>query len=161
MKLNQSARLLLLSLIVSVIHHTDHVLRIDHSGWPFLPQITSFTYSLLVYPIFLFIFLAKPWYQVFGTAFLFLFATIAHIFFEPMGDKFHTWAYGSNLSGHIGEENMLRQNSVFLGVCSIVLAMFLSLVLFATLLSFIKEARRAKTNNFIENNLKPANSRSV
>ncbi|MBC8042907.1 MAG: hypothetical protein IAF08_05625 [Rhizobacter sp.] len=148
MKPNLSLKLLLLSVIISVIHHIDHVLRIDHSGWPFLPRVTPFTFSLLAYPIFLLIFLAqaKPWYRVAGTAVLFLFATLAHIFFEPMRDKFHTWAYRSNLPGHVGEQNMLGFNSEFLGVCSIVIAVLLSLALLATLLSFIADVSRGSDN---------------
>jgi hypothetical protein len=33
------------------LHHLDHVLRADNSGWPFTPDVTPFTISLLVYPI--------------------------------------------------------------------------------------------------------------
>jgi len=29
----------------------DHVLRVDHSGWPFRPGVTPFTFSLIVYPV--------------------------------------------------------------------------------------------------------------
>ena len=32
---------------VGFLHHVDHVLRFDHSGWPFVPQVNAFTYSLL------------------------------------------------------------------------------------------------------------------
>jgi hypothetical protein len=143
MKLTKSEKWLLFTFIVSLVHHIDHILRIDHSGWPLLPRVSPFTYSLFVYPIFLIIALSrtKSWYRVIGTSVLFLFATISHIFFEPMKDKFHTWAYGSNLKYHIGEQNMLGYNSKFLGVCSIALAILLSLSLLVTLVLFIKEAR--------------------
>ena len=144
MKLTSSEKWLFFTFILSLLHHIDHILRIDHSGFPFLSRVSPFTYSLFVYPIFLVIalFRKQPWYRVIGTLMLFLFATIAHIFFEPMKDKFHTWAYGSNLKYHIGEQNMLGYNSKFLGVCSIVLAILLSLSLLLTLVLFIKEARR-------------------
>lgn len=146
MKLTKSEKLLCLTIVVSLLHHTDHILRVDHSGWPFLPRVSPFTYSLLAYPIFFGITMARknPWYRVIGTFFLFLFATIAHIFFEPMKDKFHTWAYGSNLKYHIGEQNMLGYNSKFLGVYSIALAMLLSLSLLATLVLFIKDTTQQK-----------------
>src|SRR5438045_1454539 len=36
---------------IGLLHHTDHVLRYDHSGWPFRPEVTPFTFSLLVYPV--------------------------------------------------------------------------------------------------------------
>lgn len=144
MKTSRSVQLLWLSVGVSLIHHVDHILRLDHSGWPFLPRTTPFTYSLLVYPVFLSLFLARSnsWYRVIGTAGLFLFATAAHIFFEPMRDKFHTWTYGSNLPGHIGEKNLLGINSPVLGVCSIGLAVLLSVSLLVTLFAFVRDARR-------------------
>jgi hypothetical protein len=144
MKLTKSEKWLCFTFIVSMLHHIDHILRIDHSGFPFLPRVSPFTYSLFVYPIFLIIALSrnKPWYRVIGTSVLFLFATISHIFFEPMKDKFHTWAYGSNLKYHIGEQNMLGYNSKLLGVCSIALAILLSLSLLMTLILFVKDVRQ-------------------
>lgn len=65
-------KLLLLALVLAVVHHADHVLRVDHSGWPFLPRASPFTYSLAVYPVFLVLLLArdKPWARVVGTALL-------------------------------------------------------------------------------------------
>ncbi|MBC7935591.1 MAG: hypothetical protein H7Y86_09605 [Rhizobacter sp.] len=144
MIITRSTKLLWLSIALSIVHHADHILRIDHSGWPFLQRISPFTYSLLVYPIFGFIFLVnkKLWFRVAAMAILFLFSTTAHIFFEPMKDKFQTWAYGSNLAHHVGEQNMLDYNAEWLGVCSIIIAVALSLVLSITLLSFIKDARK-------------------
>lgn len=35
----------------SVLHHADHVVRGTHSGWPFGPEVTPFTYSLLIYAL--------------------------------------------------------------------------------------------------------------
>jgi len=42
------------ALAIGLVHHTDHVLRFDHSGWPFRSAVNPFTYSLLAYPIALF-----------------------------------------------------------------------------------------------------------
>ncbi len=144
MKLSPSERLLLLAAVLAVIHHADHVLRADHSGWPFLPQVTPFTFSLLVYPIFLAVFLArlKPWYRVFGTAVLFLFATLSHTLLETPMDQYRTWAYGSNFPGHVGQHNLLGQDSKILGMCAVIVTVLLSLTLLATLLAFIRAARR-------------------
>ena len=137
-------KLLLLALVLAVVHHADLVLRVDHSGWPFLPRASPFTYSLAVYPVFLVLLLArdKPWVRVVGTALLFLFATLAHLTVEPLRDKFHTWAYGSDLPGHIGQHNLLGFDSKFLGAASVVLAVLLSLVLFGALFCFVRDARR-------------------
>ncbi|MGA7622005.1 MAG: hypothetical protein WB630_02945 [Candidatus Acidiferrales bacterium] len=33
------------SFVLGICHHIDHVLRYDHSGWPFRPEVTPFTYS--------------------------------------------------------------------------------------------------------------------
>ncbi len=35
--------------IFSVLHHADHVIRGNHSGWPFEETVTPFTFSLLIY----------------------------------------------------------------------------------------------------------------
>jgi hypothetical protein len=43
---------LAISFFSGVCHRIDHVLRYDHSGWPFRPE-APFTYSFLVYPVFL------------------------------------------------------------------------------------------------------------
>lgn len=144
MKLSLSEKLLLLAAALAVTHHVDHVLRVDHSGWPFLPYVTPFTFSLLIYPIFLSVFFArsKPWYRVAGTAVLFLFGTLTHTFLETPMDQYQTWTYGSSFPGHEGQHNLLGQDSKLLGVCAVVVTVLLSVTLFASLLAFIKDARR-------------------
>ena len=135
---------MLLAAILAVIHHVDHVLRVDHSGWPFLPDVTPFTFSLVIYPIFFSVFLSrsKPWYRVAGVALLFLFSVFAHAFLETPMDQYHTWAYGSNFPGHVGQHNLLGQDSQFLGVCAVIVTVLLSLTLLAALLAFLSDARR-------------------
>lgn len=54
--LTRSEWLMLLCGVLGVLHHTDHVLRFDHSGWPFRDVVTPFTFSLLVYPFFIWAF---------------------------------------------------------------------------------------------------------
>ena len=146
MKLSRGEKLLLLAAALAALHHVDHVLRVDHSGWPFLPEVTPFTFSLAIYPIFLSVLLlrSKPWYRVAGTALLFLFSVFAHAFLETPRDQYHTWAYGSDFPGHLGRHNLLGQDSQFLGVCAVVLTIMLSLMLFASLLAFFAEARRGR-----------------
>lgn len=36
-----------------IMHHVDHVVRGNHSGWPFEQAITPFTFSLLIYALLL------------------------------------------------------------------------------------------------------------
>lgn len=48
-----SARLTGLVVITTILtlgHHVDHVIRGNHVGWPFIPEPTPFTLSLAVYP---------------------------------------------------------------------------------------------------------------
>ena len=135
---------MLVATTVAIVHHVDHVLRVDHSGWPFLPEVTPFTFSLVIYPIFLSVFISrsKPWYRVTGTAFLFLFSVFAHAALETPRDQYRTWAYGSDFPGHVGQHNLLGQDSQFLGVCAVIVTILLSLTLLAALLAFLSEARK-------------------
>ena len=36
-----------------LMHHADHVIRGNHSGWPFQAEVTPFTFSLLIYALIL------------------------------------------------------------------------------------------------------------
>ena len=48
--------LLILGVVVTVfglLHHVDHVIRGNHSGWPFQEAVTPFTFSLLIYALIL------------------------------------------------------------------------------------------------------------
>ena len=36
-------------MVCGLLHHVDHVVRGKHSGWPFVEEVTPFTFSLLVY----------------------------------------------------------------------------------------------------------------
>jgi hypothetical protein len=54
---DSSRRLLLIfassATVFSVLHHVDHVVRGNHSGWPFQAEVTPFTFSLLIYALIL------------------------------------------------------------------------------------------------------------
>jgi hypothetical protein len=39
--------------IFGILHHVDHVVRGNHSGWPFEEAVTPFTFSLLIYALLL------------------------------------------------------------------------------------------------------------
>ena len=143
MKLRRAEKLLLSAASVALLHHVDHVLRVDHSGWPFTPEVSPFTFSLIIYPVFLSVFFLKsrPWYRVSATALLFLFSVFAHAFLETPMDQYHTWAYGSDFPGHVGRHNLLGRDSKFLGVCAVIITVLLSLTLLAALVAFLREAR--------------------
>jgi Zn-dependent membrane protease YugP len=37
--------------IFGLLHHVDHVVRGNHSGWPFQEEVSPFTFSLLIYAL--------------------------------------------------------------------------------------------------------------
>ncbi len=41
------------AVVFSLMHHADHVIRGNHSGWPFQAEVTPFTFSLLIYALIL------------------------------------------------------------------------------------------------------------
>lgn len=43
-------RLALVATVFGIGHHVDHVIRGNHVGWPIIPDVTPFTYSLGFYP---------------------------------------------------------------------------------------------------------------
>jgi hypothetical protein len=47
----QLLALAILAALCGIGHSVDHVIRAEHAGWPFIPQVTPFTFSLLEYPL--------------------------------------------------------------------------------------------------------------
>ena len=39
--------------LFGILHHVDHVVRGNHSGWPFQDTVTPFIFSLLIYALLL------------------------------------------------------------------------------------------------------------
>ena len=37
--------------LLGAAHHVDHIVRGNHVGWPIIPEVTPFTYSLVIYPV--------------------------------------------------------------------------------------------------------------
>lgn len=113
--------------VSAALHHLDHVLRADHSGWPFQAEVTPFTYSLLVYPALLvdYLVIRKPWLRVgllsAGLAFL----VAVHVTIETPFDLFRSWSTGASTSeANPGIPNLLEVASPALGVAAnLVLAM--------------------------------------
>lgn len=150
MKLTRAEQLLALTTGVGVLHHLDHVLRVDHSGWPAIPLVTPFTYSLLVYPLIASVFWLrnKPWYRFWAILVIFIMIQASHTFIEPPHDIYHTWAYGSELHRAIGPDNtLLGIHSPLLGVIGVIIQIGLSLLLIATSIAFYQEARKAKAGD--------------
>lgn len=144
MKLTIAEKLLAIATGLGMLHHIDHILRVDHSGWPFRPDVTPFTYSLIVYPIILAIFMlrSRPWLRVAGSALIFAFVTFSHSYFETPFDQFQTWAYGSRSPDYCGSTNLLGLQSSGLGTAAVLLTITLSTIFLAVTIAFLREARQ-------------------
>jgi hypothetical protein len=130
---------------LAVLHHADHVLRGDNSGWPFTPDATPFTISLLVYPIFVLDFLLlrrRPWVRVGLVAVLFVALQVTHAIVEPPTDQYGTWANRISSVPHaLGQPNLLDTASPILGALSVAVSSLLSLAVLAALVLLAREAR--------------------
>src|SRR5687767_650871 len=136
--MSKAERLAVITTILGVTHHVDHVLRYDHSGWPFKPEITPFTYSLLIYPVIALMFALRhfPRVRVALAVLLFMFPTLAHVTLETPADQFRTWAEAPHV-------NLLHTNAPALGVAAVGITVLLSLFALATCISFWRDVRTA------------------
>jgi hypothetical protein len=130
---------------LAFLHHVDHVLRADNSGWPFTPDLTPFTVSLLVYPIFVLDFLLlrrRPWVRVGLVAVLFVALQVTHAIVEPPADQYGTWANRISSVPHaLGQSNLLDIASPVLGAVSVAVSSLLSLTVLAALVLLAREGR--------------------
>jgi len=132
---------------LALLHHTDHVLRVDHSGWPFTDQFSGFTISLIVYPILLTVFLmrGRPWLRVGLMAVAYVATQITHILVETPADQYGVWATNmSTVDDTSGDPNSLDLESEALGFAAASISILLSTAMIVTLILLIQEARRKK-----------------
>jgi hypothetical protein len=137
----RSVFILITALAIGFVHHIDHVLRFDHSGWPFRSEINPFTFSLLAYPISLFALLGPPrlfWVRWFvlllGTGF----TLWAHTEIETPGMQFAMWAHNHSLeTSQPDAHNLLGLQSGALGLVSVGVSMALNLLLVTGVLSML------------------------
>ena len=143
-RLTNAEKLALVTVALGLIHHLDHVLRVDHSGWPFLNEVNAFTYSLLVYPVIAVVLLARGWPSLRAAlAFLlFLFPTLSHIFIETPATQHHTWANRPGV-------NLLGVSSQALGIAAGIVTVLLSVAALLTFLAFLQEARKPSSTERI------------
>jgi hypothetical protein len=134
---------------LAFLHHVDHVLRADNSGWPFTADVTPFTISLLVYPIFAIDFLllrGRPWVRIGLVAVLFAVLQVTHAVFEPPSHQYGTWADGtSSIPRALGQPNLLEVASPFLGALSVAVSGLLSLAVLLALVLLVRDARLVPT----------------
>ncbi len=143
-----SAVLIGLTIGVGLLHHIDHVLRVDHSGWPFRPDVNPFTFSLLAYPI-LFapfgprrLFWVRWGFLLFGVAFTLL----AHTALETPGMQHAMWAHNHSSDPHDkGSHNLLRLQSSAMGEAAVALSMVLNVLLATACLSMLWDGLSRRT----------------
>jgi hypothetical protein len=139
--------LLVVATVLGLIHHADHVLRVDHSGWPFQADVSPFTYSLLVYPVVLFVFLARsrPLLGAGALALTLVALQAAHLFAETPADQYGVWAHNaSSEPGELGQPNLLGLESQALGVLAAGLSILLSVFVLAAVVSLVADAWRSR-----------------
>lgn len=143
-----SAKLLGMAFALSVIHLTDHALRVDHSGWPFRPEVTPYTYSLLAIPMVLFalfgprrLFWLRWTLLLFGT----LATLYAHIFIETPHMQFAMWAHDRSSDPHQqGFHNIPDIRSPALGAASAIVAMILNVVAVTSTITMLVRGVRTR-----------------
>ena len=142
----RSRVILLTTVAVGFLHHTDHVLRADHSGWPFIPDVTPFTFSLLAYPILLFtLFGSSSRLGVRGglLAVLTTFTIGAHTLIETPRMQYASWAFNRSIDPALGPiPNLLCTQSPELGVAAVVTSLLLNCLLLAATISVLIDFRR-------------------
>ena len=109
--------------------------------------MSSFTYSLLVYPIVIFVFLARsrPLLGA-GTLVLTLVAIqAAHVFLETPADQYGVWTHNASSEPYaLGQPNLLGLESQALGVLAAGLSILLSVFVLAAAMSLMVDAWRSR-----------------
>lgn len=137
-----TAVLIALAVVVGVLHHIDHVLRVDHSGWPFLPIVTPFTYSLIAYPLLLAVLFGRALplgvraaLLIVGTAF----TLWAHCAVETPAMQYGVWALGHSVDPRMPPSlNLFHLCSPGMGVASVAVSMTLNVLLVAGSLAMLR-----------------------
>jgi len=139
--------IVILVVVAGFLHHVDHVLRADHSGWPFIEQVTPFTISLFIaYPVAAFVFFARGWFwlKFWLVTLSYIFTQGVHIFIETPNHQYLTWATNASPDpDSLGQPNLLDIASPPVGVYAVVLSLLLSAVLITAMISTYMDAREA------------------
>jgi hypothetical protein len=147
-RLTRSEWFMLLSAGLGILHHVDHVLRYDHSGWPFRDIVTPFSYSLLVYPLLVIAFFWRrgSWARFSIALIIFLLTQSAHVFLETPRQQFCSWAYNASCTTGrtAGMPNLLAWHSPVMAAIAVLLSFALSAALIATCISLFLDARAAQ-----------------
>jgi hypothetical protein len=129
---SRAERLVRATAVLALVHHIDHVLRVDSNGWPFRSEITPFTYSFLVYAVIAAVWFARgrPRLRLAAAAALVM-ATVAHLWLDSPSAQYVTWSARP-------EANWLAVSSSALGVAAILLTFLLPLAAAGVLVTFVR-----------------------
>jgi hypothetical protein len=148
-RLDLVQKLVLVAIPLGLLHHADHVGRADHSSWPFRPEVGPFTFTLLIYPVLVLVFVARQghWGRGVGLGLVALFTLFAHSLIEPPQQIYRTWA--NNLSTpaplytvdpeHM--HNLFDIESPLLGVLATLLSVALTALLLVAWAVAVRDAR--------------------
>ena len=132
-RFSRAERLVLVTTALALVHHIDHVLRVDNDGWPFRSEVTPFTYTFLVYVIIAAVWLARgrPRLRIGLSAVLALFPTLAHAWLDTPSAQYITWAARP-------EANWLAVSSPVLGVVAILVTFLVPLAAIGVFVAFAR-----------------------
>lgn len=140
--------LLWLAFALALLHHTDHVLRVDHSGWPFRSDVNPFTFSLLAYPMIAFALFGPRRLLWARWAILMLGAAAtlaAHVAVETPRMQYVMWAANCSADPHAGDvHNLLNVRSPAFGLLSVAVAMTLNVVAVTATVSMLAQVLRSR-----------------
>lgn len=145
-----SRRLLFGALGFGFLHHADHAMRVDHSGWPFLPQVTPYTFSLLIYPALFFILWAPASLRLKSliTGAIAAGVIFAHIKIETPQMQYAMWAYNRSLEpAFAGVQNIWCVQSPTLGWAAVIIAMCVNILLTVLTLSLVRDAAKLRSGD--------------
>ena len=131
-RFSPAERLVRITTALALVHHVDHVLRVDNNGWPFRPEVTPFTYSFLVYAIIAAVWFARsrPRVRV-GMSAVLVVAALAHLWLDTPSAQFVTWAARP-------EANWLAASSPVLGAMAVLLTFLVPLAAVGVFVAFVR-----------------------
>lgn len=149
-----TAAVLVAAFALGLTHHIDHILRVDHSGWPFRADVTPFTFSLAAYPILLFaLFGARRmfWWRWAGVATGTGFTLFAHSRIETPQMQYAMWAYNRSLEPELWSiRNLCGVESGGLGWLAVIVGMLLNVLLVVATIGMFADGMRRRRSEGAE-----------
>ncbi len=151
-RLDLVQKLVLVVIPLGLLHHLDHVGRVDHSSWPVRPELGPFTFTLLIYPVLVWMIFARHggWVRVVGLGLVSLFTLLAHTLIEPPQQIYRTWADNLSTPAPLYTVDADKMHNIFnaeypmLGVVANVVTIALTVLLLVAWAVSIRDLRRRR-----------------